>query len=397
MILTQISGNMVKLAGINECTGCTACYAACGRGAISMVPDTEGFLQPVIDEAKCVNCVLCEKACPVLAKLPSRTPIAVYAAKAKDDELRMKSSSGGVFSLLARAVIAEGGVVFGAGFDHGDWHVMHKSAENEEELEDLRGSKYVQSEMGDVFRRVKDELARNRKVLFSGTPCQIAGLSLFLGKPYDNLLLVDVVCHAVPSPLAWRKYLEKRLFAVNESLRSSIKQISFRRKNCGWKRYSLSMNFANGDEYLKDLTQDSFLRGFNSELYNRLSCHNCPSRGLKSGSDLTIADYWRVHEKLPEMDDGRGTSLILVNTAKGNCSLKSIEGMISATTSDFDDAIRVNPSIVKSSSPSKKRSLFFKAVHKSDFDRLVLRLLRRPIWRRGGALVKRMLKKALGK
>lgn len=388
---------MVKLADIKDCAGCSACYASCGRSAISMKADAEGFLQPVIDEAKCVNCGLCVKACPALAKLPPRTPLAIYAAKAKDDELRLKSSSGGVFSLLARAVIAEGGVVFGAGFDHSDWHVMHKSAENEEELEGLRGSKYVQSEMGDVFRRVKDELSKNRKVLFSGTPCQITGLRLFLGKEYNNLLLVDVVCHAAPSPLAWRKYLEKRLFAVNESSLSSIKQISFRRKNCGWKRYSLSLKSTNGNEYLKDLTQDTFLRGFNSELYNRPSCHNCHSRELKSGSDLTIADYWRVHEKLPEMDDDRGTSLVLVNTSKGECAFRSVDGMVNAVVSDYEDAIRVNPSIVKSSSPSKKRSLFFKSVHKSDFDRLVVRLLRRPIWRRVGSFVKRVSKKVLGK
>ena len=387
----------MSLVKVDDCSGCSACYASCGRGAISMVADGEGFLQPVIDEAKCVNCGLCEKSCPVLAKLPSRTPIAVYAARAKDDELRMKSSSGGVFSLLARAVIAEGGIVFGAGFDHNDWHVMHKPAENEEELEDLRGSKYVQSEMGDVFRRVKDELARNRKVLFSGTPCQIAGLGLFLGKQYDNLLLVDVVCHAAPSPLAWKRYLEKRLSAVDECDLSSIKGISFRHKYNGWKKFSQSLCFSNGKEHLEDLTKDTFLRGFLSELYNRPSCHNCHCRKLKSGADLTIADYWRVHEKLSEMDDDRGTSLILVNTVKGEYAFKSVEEMTDAVASDYEDAIRVNPSIVKSSSPSKKRSLFFKAVHKSDFDRLVLRLLRRPIWRRAGSLVKRMLKKALGK
>ena len=385
------------LASKKLCTGCSACYASCGRGAISMVADAEGFLQPVIDEAKCVNCGLCEKACPVLSKLPLRTPLAVYAAKAKDEELRMKSSSGGVFSLLARAVIADGGIVFGAGFDHADWHVMHKSAENEEELEDLRGSKYVQSEMGDVFRCVKAELAKNRKVLFSGTPCQIAGLRLFLGKPYGNLLLVDVVCHAAPSPLVWKKFLEKRLLAVTESSLSSIKRISFRRKNCGWKRFSLSLRFANDKEYLADLTKDTFLRGFLSELYNRPSCHNCHSRELKSASDLTIADYWRVHEKMPEMDDDKGTSLVLVNTAKGETAFKCIEDCISTRASDYGDAIRTNPAIVRSSPPNKKRSQFFKACHTRDFDRLVIRMIRRPLWRRVGSVIKRVLKRVLEK
>lgn len=140
---------MIELAQKNDCTGCSACYAACAKGAISMAPDAEGFAHPQIDSAKCVNCGLCTKACPVLVRPAPRKPLAVFAAKA-DDELRMRSSSGGVFSLLARLVIADGGIVFGAGFDHNDWRVVHKSAENEEELEDLRGSKYVQSDMGET-------------------------------------------------------------------------------------------------------------------------------------------------------------------------------------------------------------------------------------------------------
>ena len=391
---------MIELAQNNDCTGCSACYAACAKGAISITPDAEGFAHPQIDSAKCVNCGLCVKACPVLAKHSPRTPLAVYAAKAKDDELRLKSSSGGVFSLLARAVIAEGGVVFGAGFDHSDWHVMHKSAENEEELEDLRGSKYVQSEMGDTYKRVRDELTKNRKVLFSGTPCQVSGLRLFLGKEYDNLLLVDVICHATPSPLAWRKFLEKRL-ATDYTDRAGgfrdIMRISFRRKNCGWKRFSLSLRFANDNEYLKDLTKDSFMRGFLAELYNRPSCHNCHSRELKSGSDLSIADYWRVHEKFPQMDDDKGTSLILVNTDKGEKYWSGINAALTEVPSDYDDAVRINPAILRSSPPHNKRQRFFKLLHKRDFDKLVVQLLKRPLWRRAASKFKRICKRIIGK
>ena len=391
---------MIELAQKNDCTGCSACYAACAKGAISMTPDAEGFLHPIIDSAKCVNCGLCVKTCPVLVRPAPRKPLAVFAAKANDDDLRMRSSSGGVFSLLARAVIADGGIVFGAGFDHNDWRVIHKSAENEEELDDLRGSKYVQSDMGETYKRVKTELTKNRKVLFSGIPCQVAGLKLFLGKEYDNLLLVDVICHAAPSPLAWRKFLEKRL-AVAYTDRAGglrdIMRISFRRKNCAWKRYSLSLRFANDNEYLKDLTEDTFLRGFLSELYNRPSCHACKCRELRSGSDLTIADYWRVHEKFPQMDDDKGTSLILVNTDKGEKYWSDINAALTVVASDYDDAVRINPAILRSSPPHNKRHRFFELLHKRDFDKLVVQLLKRPLWRRAVSKIKRICKRIIGK
>ena len=389
---------MIELAQKNDCTGCSACYAACAKGAISMAPDAEGFLHPIIDSAKCVNCGLCAKACPVLVRPAPRKPLAIFAAKANDDELRMRSSSGGVFSLLARSVIVDGGIVFGASFDHNDRRVIHKSAENEEELDDLRGSKYAQSDMGETFKRVKTELTKSRKVLFSGTPCQVAGLKLFLGKEYDNLLLVDVICHAAPSPLAWRKFLEKRL-AVAYTDRvgglRDIMRISFRRKNCGWKRFSLSIRFANDNEYLKDLTEDTFLRGFLSELYNRPSCHACKCRELRSGSDLTIADYWRVHEKFPQMDDDKGTSLILVNTDKGEKYWRDINAALTVVTSDYDDALRINPALIKSSQPHKNRKRFFGSIKDSDFDELTNRLLIRPLWRKVGSRIKRGLLKVV--
>lgn len=382
----------MKLAPHSRCSGCSACHDICPRNAISMVPDDEGFLYPQIDETRCVACGRCAEACPSLHPGKSRTPLAVYAAKAKDDELRLKSSSGGVFSLLSWQVIARGGIVYGAGFDHDDWHVMHKSAENEEELADLRGSKYVQSDTRGVYAAIKDNLISGREVLFSGTPCQVAGLRTYLELqhvPTSKLLLVDVVCHAVPSPLVWRKYLAQRLAQAGSS--AKIMRISFRNKGYGWKRFSLSLCFAEGKEYLRDLHADSFLRGFLSELYNRPSCHNCQCRELRGGSDLTIADYWRVHEKFPEMDDDRGTSLVLVNTEKGTDKWKTVSRECVSCISDFNYAVRINPALVRSCLPHLKRKKFFKGIGGSEFDRMIFELLKRPLWRRAASRIKRYL------
>ena len=300
----------MELAGRDHCTGCAACKAACPMNAISMSADVEGFLFPRVDTLLCVNCSACKKVCPALNPSLSCKPLAVYAMMAKDEALRLSSSSGGVFSLLAKDILLRDGVVFGAAFDHNDWHVYHRAVEKEADLSELFGSKYVQSDIGDCYKLVKDLLKGGRLVMFTGTPCQIAGLVKVLEADKaiitDQLLLVDVVCHAVPSPLAWRKYLEKRVASAYNDERGQlwdIKRISFRRKDCGWKRFSLSLAFSNDKAYLSCFDQDPFMLGFLAELYNRPSCHNCPCKNLKSGSDITIADYWGIASKLPDMDD----------------------------------------------------------------------------------------------
>lgn len=377
---------MINLVDKLHCTGCASCKAVCKHEAISMQADAEGFLYPHVDAFKCVNCGLCQKVCPSVNPAESRRPRSVYAAMAKDDALRLASSSGGVFSLLASDILSKGGVVFGAAFDHNDWHVYHKAVESEAELAELRGSKYVQSDVGDCYRQVKAYLDTGREVLFTGTPCQIAALSNFLslqkGTPLDNLLLVDVVCHAVPSPLAWRKYLEKRVPSIYTDrvggLRD-IRRISSRRKNCGWKRFSLSIGFANDKEYLSVFSDDPFMRGFLAELYNRPSCHNCPCRDLRSGSDITIADFWGVGTHLPDMDDDKGTSVVLVNTEKGGQSFSSISTGLNCKVADFDNAVKGNPAIVRPTNPHRNRSGFFRRVLKSDFDSLVNRMLQPPL------------------
>ena len=373
-----------------------------------MQPDEEGFAYPHVDESLCVNCGLCERVCPSLHPKAPREPLSVYAAKAKDDALRKESSSGGIFSLLARRILAQGGIVFGATCDLKTGVVHHVAAHNEDELAALRGSKYVQSDVRETYREAKAALEANTPVLFSGTPCQIAALRAFLNSPtltsHANLFLVDVVCHAAPSPLAWQKFLEKRVAVLAQGRGSAraegpiFRRISFRRKNCGWKRYSLSLRFANDKEYLADIRADTFLRGFLSELYNRRSCHQCAAREGRSGADITLADYWRVHETFPQLDDDKGTSLVLVHTEKGRVLWQSLAGQVEAVASTLADAVRTNPSIVRSAPPSPKRAKFFKLLTRGkDFDWIVEHLLHRPLWRRCASFAKRVLRKVLGK
>lgn len=370
-----------------------------------MMSDAEGFRQPVLDVAKCIRCGKCRAACPVLnPDAPRLSDVQVYAARAKDRTLRLESSSGGIFSLLARHVLCRGGLVFGAACDLESGRVVHIAVADEAGLARLRGSKYVQSDIGTVYRQVREALSCGREVLFSGTPCQVAAVRRVVGEEGNDLLLcVDLICHAVPSPLAWQKYLEKRVDEQNQGRDSAraddskFKRISFRRKNCGWKRYSLSLRFANDKEYLCDLQTDPFLRGFLSELYNRRSCHQCAGRDGRSGSDLTLADYWRVWERFPDMDDDVGTSLVLVKTKKGAAAFASLASEIESRRSDVADAIRTNPALVKSPLAHPKRERFFALLRKGvDFDVAVGRLLKRPLWRRCGSFVKRLLRRALG-
>ena len=394
----------MKLAAHKLCSGCAACYAVCPRKAISMQPDEEGFAYPHIDESLCVHCGLCARACPSLNPQAPREPLAVYAAKAKDDGLRKESSSGGIFSLLARQIISDGGIVYGAAISGRDLSVVHCSAENEEELSWLRGSKYVQSDVGDTYGNVRTQLDAGRKVLFSGTPCQVAALRNFLARDYENLVCVEVICHAAPSPLAWKKFLEKRAAASakgRDSARPEAvidRRISFRCKDCGWKRFSLSLRFTNDKEYLLDLRADTFLRGFLAELYNRPSCHECSVRELRSGADITLGDYWNVHQRFAEMDDDVGTSVVLVNTEKGATLLDWVAPLCDLVASDYADIRRTNPAVYRSANLHPKRALFFKHVrNRMDFVLLVINLLKRPLWRRVGSYVKRAVKKVLGK
>ena len=363
---------MIQISNKSKCCGCTACVSICPKQCITMREDEEGFLYPMVDSSLCIDCNLCKKICPELHSKERREPLNVYAAKHKNEQVRLASSSGGIFTLLAERIIDENGVVFGARFNS-NWNVIHDYTETKKGLTAFRGSKYVQSYMGNCYQKVKFFLQQGRKVMFTGTPCQIAGLKNYLRKDYDNLFTVDVVCHGVPSPKVWQIYLNEiaRKGGKNSVLfhpiseKQEIKSINFRSKSTGWKKYSfaLILSGATADEEKNTVllssifTENPYMNAFLSNLSLRPSCYDCPAKSGKSGSDITIADFWGIEEVLPEFDDDKGISLILSYTEKGIYWLKGLN--CEYTKVDYQTAQKNNPFISTSVAKPINRNFFF--------------------------------------
>lgn len=315
-----------------------------------MFEDECGFLYPKVDTEKCVGCHLCEKVCPCLNQEPLRDPIVCYAALNTDDYIRRQSSSGGIFTAVAEKIVAKGGVVFGARFDS-SWQVVHTSAETMDEIGAFRGSKYVQSKIGDTFKQAEKFLKEGREVLFSGTPCQISGLNHFLRSKYNNLLTVDVVCHGVPSPRIWQEYLESLKL-------SNIGLISHKDKSSSWRMYSFSIKDREGKVlYTEKASDNKYLSAFIRNLTLRPSCFSCPAKAGKSRSDITLADYWGIEHFFPNMDDNKGTSFICVNTQRGMAMIKELN--ISIAQTDYRKSIPYNTCIVKSTKEPVSRKKFW--------------------------------------
>lgn len=296
--------NKIGLASTDTCTGCAACASACPTGSISMKEDREGFLQPHIDTKICIGCHKCEKTCPILnpLEIPTDFETQAYAAINKDEDVRMRSSSGGMFHALAKWTIEQGGVVFGARFNE-NWEVVHDYTEKIEGIEPFMRSKYVQSRIGDTFKQAKQFLDQGRQVLFVGTPCQIGGLKAYLNKDYEKLLTVDLICHGVPSPGVWRKYLK--------SFDDKIKSINFKDKSAGWLSNQCQVTISTNNATLQAKQMDNpFFRCFRNGIIMRNSCYHCHFRDIHRISNVTISDFWGVDEKCPDMFDNKGTSLI---------------------------------------------------------------------------------------
>lgn len=346
---------MIRIEDKSQCCGCSACMQRCPKQCISMEEDDEGFLYPIVNKEQCVNCGLCEKVCPVINQENPRTPLKVYAAENVDETIRRSSSSGGIFTLLAEQTIKDGGVVFGACWDE-DWNVAHSYAECVEDLSMFRSSKYLQSRIGDSYKQAEKFLKAGRKVMFTGTPCQIAGLKHFLRKEYDNLLAVDVVCHSVPSPGVWQQYLSEKLQSLKWK-KQNVRHISFRDKSTGWKNYSFLIEDKDGSVYSELGSKNLFMRGFLADLYTRPSCHACPAKELKSGSDMTLGDFWGIESLKPEIDDDKGVSAVTVNTEKGREVLLNIGVELHEAT--YDELTKRNSAMVRSASLNRKRVEFF--------------------------------------
>lgn len=371
---------MIQITEKCKCCGCEACAQKCPRQCIQMRTDEEGFWYPEVNKVECIECGLCEKVCPVINQNEDKRPLKVYAAINPDVEVRQKSSSGGIFSLLAQYILSKEGVVFGARLNNKQ-EVVHDYCETLEEFSPFRGSKYVQSLIGNSYKQAETFLKADRKVLFSGTSCQIAGLHKYLRKEYENLLTIDVVCHGVPSPLVWRKYCDEILLKKT-GVENTIKQqsasnirISFRDKSNGWKNYNMLVKNEHDILYKECFRENPFMKIFLRDISLRPSCYACPTKSGKSGSDITLADFWGIERYYPQMDDDKGTSLVMLNTEKGLDTFMQMKCKVQEAT--YIQALEHNPSIERSVQEPVLRSFFFKKIKKGDYIQAVELTLRK--------------------
>lgn len=310
-----------------QCCGCAACANVCPVQCISMVRDEEGFEYPSVNRELCINCGRCEQVCPFTKdKKDSKKEGQVYLVRNKDPKVLAQSTSGGAFTPIAQEIIRRNGVVYGAAFGNNDFYdVLHIRVDNEKDLEKFRSSKYVQSSTGKIYSQVKRDLMDGRWVVFSGTPCQIEGLKLFLGKEYEKLVTVDVECRAVPSPLIWKKYLDFK----KEKLHGTVDLIRFRDKKYGYTYSTMSIYYHDSTgrkkEYHKGIEADEWLRAFFSGAIIRPCCNECPFRNCNHNSDFTIWDCFDAGKIDSQFKDDVGTTRMRVQTEKGKKLLPQLE------------------------------------------------------------------------
>lgn len=359
-----------------DCSGCTACRQICPTGCISMVADEKGFIYPQIDTKNCTNCGLCRTICPFTGKgkiaVQSLPEPAIYAVKHRDSMVLRASSSGGAFTAISDYILTKGGIVYGAAFDK-HLIVRHVRCDTAVERDRLRGSKYVQSDLGDVFLSVKADLDSKRDVLFSGTPCQTAGLYAYLGKAYCNLLCCDLVCHGVPSPRIFKDYVN----TLDGGIKNNISQINFRDKISGWSNFSFSLVIAGKKKSVR-FGKDPYCSLFSDHLILRPACHNCKFTSYIRPSDITLADFWGIYSSRPGFADENGVSLVLINTEKGQALFEAIKSKICYERSNKTECSQ--PNLVRPTFKPANLDCFWRDYSRKGFDYVVYKYtLKNPI------------------
>lgn len=358
----------------NSCCGCTACASICPQRCIEMETDKEGFLYPVVDQQKCINCGRCHTVCPIYAKANRSAILSAYAAMNCNLDTRLASSSGGIFALLAEEVIAHKGVVFGAVLADDCKKVKHTSVCSNYDLRRMYGSKYMQSDLRGVYPQVKEVLRNGKKVLFTGTPCQINGLRLFLGKEYENLLLVDIICHGVPSPALWSKYVA----SIEKKYHATVTDVNFRSKKCGWQDFGINRIDKQNRELFISKNQDPYMQMFLRNYCLRTSCYQCSAKEIRY-SDITIGDFWGIENVLPEMNDGMGTSTVIVRTEKGEAYFKQVVSGMRMKETEYKVIVQHNSAEVKSVYKPTQRASFFVDMNSKSFSALKRKYLKKSV------------------
>jgi len=330
---------MLQIDTREDCCGCTACAMICAKHAITMIPDKMGFMYPRVNKDLCINCGLCLNVCTFNMNYDVTENLEipkVYATRHKDIKEVLSSQSGGMFIAISDFILSNDGAIYGVGFDE-QFRIIHKRTTSKEGRDEFKGSKYVQSDLSDIFFRIKNDLKNNQTVLFSGTPCQTSGLKSYLNLTQtdtQHLYLCDIICHGVPSPNIWEDYISY----IKKISRKDIKKINFRNKEFGWKSYVETYILSNG----KQIIRDTFVNLFVKNIMLRPSCGNCKYANLKRPSDITLGDFWGWWKYSQEFMDDLGISLTIVNTPKGELLFNKIRPFVNSIESNTVHCLQRN-------------------------------------------------------
>lgn len=365
---------MITIEDKIKCCGCTACANVCPNHCIEMNPDFEGFVYPVADVSKCVNCNLCKKVCPILngIKITSTMPVGIFMQN-KDKDALKNSTSGGFFDVLCKYATDKGGYIVGVMYDE-HFMTIHNIAETYEESFAFRGSKYAQSKLGDIFSKVKYLLDNSKLVVFSGTPCQVAGLKSFLRKEYEKLITVDLVCRSIPSPLLWQKYLDWQ----KKQYHSDIDSVNCRSKTYGYHSGSLVIRFKNGKKYSGSNRIDLYMKSFHRNVCSRPSCYECKFKTISRCSDFTMFDCW-YPEKLTggfEKDNDKGYTNVFIHTQRGTAIFDKVRDRIHYYSIEISEALNFTGEMMeKSIYKPAERDIFYKKLESDQFEKAINRFV----------------------